>query len=174
MIKIALTAASALLFATPAFAQSWPKQDWSVMRLVALSSQAPMSAKADGGARPPMSYETGASDVLGGPSPNAGLTLAFDASAIRRDGRIVDLTYYVWARDKSGLTEVTSRIDCRKTGETVLGQRQFGAELQPVSSSQQSFRKIDATSRALAMKVCATPKIETVSGKSLPELFKAS
>ena len=174
MIKAALTTAAALLFAAPAFAESWPRQDWSVMKLAALSARTPASAKPDGGANPPMDWMTGANGVLGGPSPNAARTLAFDASAIRRGGQIVDLTYYVWARDKAGLTEVTSRIDCRKTGETVLGLRQYGADLQPVASTRQSFRKIDATSRAVAQKVCATQKDQIVSGKSLPELFRAS
>jgi len=56
----------------------------------------------------------------------------------------------------------------------VLGLRQYGADLRPVASTRQSFRKIDATSRAIAQRVCAAPKAQTVSGKSLPELFKAS
>lgn len=174
MIKLAATAATALLFAAPAYAEAWPKQNWSVMKLAALSAQAPTSAKPDGGANPPMDWMTSANGVLGGPSPNAARTVAFDTSAITRNGRTVDLTYYVWAQDKMGVTEVTSRIDCRKTGETVLGLRQYGADLRPVASTQQSFRKIDATSRAVAQKVCAKPKDQAVSGKSLPELFQAS
>jgi hypothetical protein len=174
MLKVALTAATALLFAAPAFAEAWPKQDWYVMKLTAFSAQSPASAKPDGGARPPMEWMTGANGALGGPSPNAARTVAVDAAALRRDGRIVDLTYYVWANDKSGVTEVTSRIDCGKTGETVVGWRQYGADLQPVAASDQSFRKIDATSRAVAQKVCSPLKSQSVSGKSLPEMIKAS
>ncbi|PIC00873.1 hypothetical protein [Caulobacter sp. X] len=174
MIRTALTAATALLFVTPAFAEAWPSQDWSVMKVVALSSAASASARPDGGANPPMDWMTSANGVLGGPSPNAAKTVAFDTSAVSRNGRTIDLTYYVWAQDKMGLTEVTSRIDCRKTGETVLGMRKFGADLRPVASTKQSFRKVDAMSRAVAQRVCAAPKDQVVSGKSLPELFKAS
>lgn len=170
MLKVVLATATALACAAPAHAASWPKQDWYVMRLTAVSPSTPPSLRRDGGAYPPALWMTSGDGRLGGPAPGGGRTVALDAKALSRDGRVAEVRYFVWPQDRSSITEVTSRIDCAKTGETVLSWRRYDADFQPVAAGDQGFRRIDRTSLAVANTVCAAAKKGAVSGKSLPEI----
>jgi len=117
-MKSLIVCMAALSFAAPAFAQEWPKQDWGLLQVKPLPQSAPASSKRDGGAYPPEAWMTGGDAVrLGGPAPGARQTVAVNLNAINRVGDKVEVQYFVWPEDKSGYTELTSRIDCSKTGK---------------------------------------------------------
>jgi hypothetical protein len=170
-MKMILGSLAALSFAAPALAQEWPKQDWYVLTVPLLSQQAPASTMRDGGASPP--YETIAGPAVRPDSrPARRQTVALNINSLSRIGAKVEVSYFVWSDEKSDYTEITSRIDCSRTGEQIVLWRSYDRDLAHVGTSDQGFRRIDATSRAVANYACRLPRDHRVSSKSLPEIVE--
>jgi hypothetical protein len=170
-MKMILAGLAALSFVAPAAAQEWPKQDWRVSTVTNMSAQTPLAAMADGGARPDSSvaYNMVLRNIQAAPAGRQ--TIALDVNAIRRDGKVALVSYFVWPDDKSSFTEISSRIDCGRTGEQINAMRQYDRDFALVGASDQAMRRTDATARAVATQVCGAARTN-VSGKSLPEIVK--
>lgn len=169
-MKMILAGLAALSFVAPAAAQEWPKQDWRVSRVSNLSAQTPSFYEPDGGARPIQSvYST--SVTFRQPAPTGRSNIALDVGSIRREGKVALVSYFVWPDDKSSYTEISSRIDCGKTGEQINAVRHYDQDFALVGGHDMRLRRTDATARAVAIQVCGAARTN-VSGKSLPELVK--
>ncbi|MDR7118119.1 hypothetical protein [Caulobacter sp. BE254] len=171
-MKMIVVALAALSFASPALAQEWPKQDWRLLKVTPLPEQAPASTAPDGGASPPRPWANGDGLRLGGPSPGSRQNIAVDLNSINRVGDNLEVRYFVWSDEKSTYTEITSRIDCSKTGEQVVLWRQYDRDFAPVRTSSQGVRRTDATARAVAGSACHARPGHQVSGKSFPEIVQ--
>lgn len=171
--SIAALSFAGLSFAGPAFAQEWPKQDWHLLRVKPTAQQAPASTKRDGGAYPPEAWMTAAAAVqLGGPAPGSRQNVAVNLDSLNRVGDKVEVRYFVWPDEKSNYTEITSRIDCSKTGEQVVAWREYDQDFAYVRTGGQGARRTDARARAIASYACHAPRGPDVGGKSLPELVQ--
>jgi hypothetical protein len=176
-MKMIVVALAALSFASSALAQDWskqdwPKQDWRLLKVTPLPAQAPASTARDGGAFPPTSWANGDVVRLGGPSPGGRQNIAMDLNSINRVGDSLEVRYFVWPDEKSTYTEITSRIDCSRTGEQVVLWRQYDRDFAYVRTSSQGLRRTDATARAVASSACQARPGHEVSGKSLPEIVR--
>lgn len=174
-MKMIVASLAALSFATPAFAQDWPKQDWPkqdwyVMTVPILSQQAPASTMRDGGANPPYATITGP-EVRRDSRPARRQTVALNINSITRAGNKVEVSYFVWS-DKSSYTRITSQIDCSKTGEQVVLWQSYDRNFTHLETNDQGFRRIDATSMAVANHACRLPQGHRVGGMSLPEIVQ--
>lgn len=170
-MKVFIAPLLALVLSTPAFAQEWPKQDWYVLTVPLLSSQAPASTMRDGGANPPYEKIIGPQARPDG-RPPARQNLALDINSINRTGDALEVTYFVWSDQRSNYTRTTSRIDCSRTGEWVLLSQSYDRDFTPIETNDQTFRRTDATARAVANHACLLPRGHRVSGKSLPEVVR--
>lgn len=168
-MKMILAGLAALSFVAPAAAQEWPKQDWRVSKVTNGSAQKPFYTAADGGARPiPSVYAASDRNIL---APVGRSNIALDVGSIQREGKVALVRYFVWPDDKSSYTEISSRIDCGRTGEQINAVRQYDRDFALVGGSDQAVRRTDATARAVAVQVCGAVRTN-VSGKSLPEIVK--
>ena len=172
-MKLLIVSMAALSFAAPAFAQEWPKQGWRLLKVTPLPQQAPASSKRDGGAYPPETWMAGGDGVrLGGPAPGARQTVAVNLNSLNRIGDKVEVQYFVWPDDKSDYTEITSRIDCSKTGEQIVLAKQYDRDFAYVRTSNEAVRRTDARARAIATYACGSQRGHGVDGKSLPEVVR--
>ncbi|WP_029912680.1 hypothetical protein [Caulobacter sp. UNC358MFTsu5.1] len=172
-MKSILVCMAALSFAAPALAGEWPKQDWRLLKVTPMPQQTPSAAQRDGGASPPQVLATGpVSGRLGGPAPGSRQNIALDLNSIDRTGDNVELRYFVWPDGRSEITEVSSRIDCSRTGEQVVSWRRYDRDFVSVGAGEEGVRRTDATARAVAGYACHPSRGQNVSGKSLPEVVR--
>ena len=170
-MKAVVVALATLAFAAPAVAQEWPKQDWSVFKVTPRTKDTPAFAMTDGGANPFVYYNY-AGTSGGGLSPDSRRNIAVNRSSITRAGAQAEVRYYIWPDDRSYYTEVTSRIDCARTGEQIVAQRAYDHDFNYIGGSDRGFRRTDVTAREVALQVCGASRVHGVSDKSLPELVQ--
>ncbi|MDG2528370.1 hypothetical protein [Caulobacter endophyticus] len=171
-MKMILAGLAALSFVAPAAAQEWPQQDWRVSKITNMSVQLPISALSDGGVS--MTYPAGLYSPERRnirPAPAGRQNLAVDVGSIQRQGKVALVRYFVWPEDKSSYTEISSRIDCGRTGEQINAVRVYDEGFSLIGGHDQKLRRTDATARAVATQVCGAARTN-VSGKSLPEIVK--
>lgn len=169
-MKIIAASLATLFFAAPALAQEWPKEDWRILEVIYPSASLPKPR--DGGASPIHDASLYAAPRPAPSGPAGRETVALNLASIARTGDSVDVRYFVWSGDKAKITEVSSKIDCGRSGEEVTAWRQYGADFVQARAGEQSFRRVNATSRAVANDVCRASRARVVSDKSLPELLQ--
>ncbi len=111
---------------------------------------------------------------LGGPAPGARQTVAVNLNSINRVGDKVELQYFVWPDDKSDYTEITTRIDCSKTGEQIVLARQYDRDFAYVRTSNEAVRRADARARAIATYACGSQRGHGVDGNPCRKSSRAA
>jgi len=171
-MRATLLALAALAAAGPALAEPWGKQDWYVFDVPYSTEQLRvLDAHATGWA-PPNPLLSGPTQHYSGIGRAGRSKVAVDINSIDRVGKALRVTYFVWSDRNEGFTEVTSRIDCSKTGELVVQARDFDKDFTHLGTADGKLRRADAAAIAIADHACRLPGDHRVSGLSLPELVR--
>lgn len=185
-MRSTLLALAALAIAAPAVAadqatlaspkrdeprQEWPKQDWYLLD-VPFSTGLPRVRDVHAtGWTPPGVLESGRTTAYYSDAGRVGRTwVAVDIASIRPTGKQVEVRYVQWSDQEAGVIEMTSRIDCAKTGETIIQARDIGEDFAPGQAVKLTLKRIDPTAMAVATQVCRMPGSDRVSARSLPEI----
>lgn len=171
-MKTTLLALAALAIAAPAFAQpAWPKQDWYVLDVPFSTGQLRVQGVHATGWTPPTVLESGRTASYFGDAGRIGRAwVAIDIGSIQRAGQQLEVRYVQWSDREPGVTEMTSRIDCGKTGETIIQAQDLGEDFARGQAVKLALKRIDPTAMAIANQVCRMPASDRVSGRSLPEI----
>lgn len=177
-MKATLAALALLSLAGPAFAQDWsrqdwPRQDWYVFSApVSLGEASPSTLRSGLIDAPPLGMSGPEARPVGVP-PAGRVNVAMNIDSINRVGDQVEVRYFVWS-DRSGYAEVTSRINCARTGEQVVLSKDYDRGFAPVRTSVESQKRVTPTSMAVATRACHPSQRGRISDKSLPEVVEGA
>jgi hypothetical protein len=171
-MKKILLALAALSIAGPALAEPWSKQDWYVFDVPFSTGQLRVLGVHARGWTPPDILQSGPTTQYSDLGRTGRSRIAMDINSIQRVGKILQVRYFVWSDKESGVTEMTSKIDCSKTGETIVRSRDFDENFVQLQTTDGALRRIDTTSIAVADHACRLPRSHRVSDTSLPEIVQ--
>ena len=172
-MKTTLAALALLSLAGPAFAQEWPRQDWYVFSAPTTLGDTSYGAMRSGGFTVQMPWDFGPTASPTGVARGGRVKVALDINSIDRVGDQIQVRYFVWS-DTSGYAEVTSRINCARTGEVVVSSRDYDGDLAPVRTRLENQKRITPISMAVATRACHPSQRGRVSDKSLPEVVEGA
>ncbi|GGL33301.1 hypothetical protein [Caulobacter rhizosphaerae] len=172
-MKASLAALALLSLANPAFAQEWPRQDWLVFSAPTTLGDTSYGAMRSGGFTVQMPWDLGPPPLPSRVARGGRVKVALDINSIDRVGDEIQIRYFVWS-DRSGYAEVTSRINCARTGEVVVSSRDYDGDWVPVRVRVENQRRITPISMAVATRACHPSQRGRVSGKSLPEVVQGA